>query len=141
MKRVTGIGGVFFKSKNPEKTKKWYKKHLGIESGKYGGTFEWRHAADKDRKGYTAWSVFKEDTEYLDPSEREFMINYRVDDLEKLLEVLEDEGVEIVGEIEAFEYGKFGWIMDPDGTKIELWEPNDKAYEEILEPEDRNLSS
>ncbi|MDZ7691346.1 MAG: VOC family protein [Balneolaceae bacterium] len=141
MKRVTGIGGVFFKSKNPGMTKKWYKKHLGIESGTYGGTFEWRHAVDKEKKGYTAWGPFNENTDYFDPSEREFMMNYRVADLEKLLETLKEEGVEVVGEIEEFEYGKFGWIVDPDGTKIELWEPNDAVYEDILESADRNLSS
>ena len=131
MKRVTGIGGVFFKSKDSQKTRAWYKKHLGIGSGEYGGTFEWRHAENKDKKGFTAWGPFKEDTEYFDPSEREFMINYRVDNLEKLIEVLKEEGVEVVGEIEEYEYGKFGWIIDPDGTKIELWEPNDEVYANI----------
>ncbi|MDR8393067.1 VOC family protein [Aliifodinibius sp. S!AR15-10] len=131
MKRVTGIGGVFFKSKDSKKTRAWYKKHLGIDSGEYGGTFEWRHSDDKDKKGFTAWGPFKDDTEYFDPSEREFMINYRVDDLEALIEVLKEEGVEIVGEIEEYEYGKFGWIIDPDGTKIELWEPNDEVYANI----------
>lgn len=140
MKRVTGIGGVFFKSKNSKKTREWYKKHLGIESGEYGGTFEWRHAEDKEKKGFTAWGPFKEDTEYFDPSKREFMINYRVDDLEKLLEKLKEERVEIIGEIEEYEYGKFGWIMGPDDTKIELWEPNDKEYDKIAD-EGLNKSS
>ncbi len=141
MKRVTGIGGIFFESSDPEKTKEWYKKHLGIKSGKFGGTFEWRKTEGKGKKGYTAWSPFTQDTEYFNPSEREFMINYRVDDLEELLRILEEEGVEVVGEIEEYEYGKFGWIIDPDGTKIELWEPNDKAYEEILDEESNNKSS
>lgn len=141
MKRVTGIGGVFFKSEDPERSKAWYKKHLGIESGQYGGVFEWRHAAEKEKKGYTAWGPFKKDTKYFDPSEREFMINYRVANLEKLLESLREEGVQVVGEIEEYEYGKFGWIIDPDGTKIELWEPKDIVYEAILEGADRNLSS
>lgn len=135
MKRVTGIGGIFFKSKNPEKTKEWYRKHLGIESGKYGGTFEWRHSADGTKKGFTVWSPFSENTEYFRPSEKEYMFNYRVDNLEKLLVALEEEGVEVVGEIEEYEYGKFGWIMDPDGTKVELWEPNDEVYEKIQEGE------
>lgn len=131
MKRVTGIGGLFFKSKNPKKSREWYRKHLGIQSGEYGGTFEWRYAEKEDQKGYTAWGPFRDDTEYFNPSEKEFMINYRVDDLEKLLEVLKEEGVEVVGEIERYDYGKFGWIMDPDGQKIELWEPNDQVYEKM----------
>lgn len=139
MKRVTGIGGVFFKSGDSKKTKAWYKQHLGIESGEYGGTFEWRHANSKDKKGFTAWGPFREDTDYFHPSERDFMINYRVDNLEKLLEVLKEEGVEVVGDIEEFEYGKFGWIMDLDGTKIELWEPVDEVYEKMQEG--RNPSS
>lgn len=131
MKRVTGIGGIFFKSKNPEHSRNWYRKHLGIENGKYGGTFEWRHADNPNKKGYTAWSIFDEQTSYTEPSTKEFMINYRVDDLEALLEVLKKEGVEVIGEIEDLEYGKFGWIMDPDGVKIELWEPNDAKYDKI----------
>jgi len=140
MKRVTGIGGLFFKCKDPQKTKAWYKKHLGINSGEYGGTFEWRHALDPDKKGFTAWSPFPEETEYFGPGEKEFMINYRVDDLEKLLTVLKEEEVEIIGEIEEFEYGKFGWIMDPNGIKIELWEPNDEVYEEITNEKESNKS-
>lgn len=135
MKRVTGIGGIFFKSENPEQTKEWYRKHLGIKSTKYGGTFEWRHAEDAKKKGFTAWGPFNKDTDYFLPSENEFMYNYRVDDLEKLLEVLKDEGVEIVGDMEVYDYGKFGWIMDLDGQKIELWEPNDKVYEKMAEEE------
>jgi len=130
-KRVTAIGGVFLKAKNPEETKKWYRKHLGIQSGKYGGTFEWRHAEDATKKGFTAWSIFKNDTDYTLPSTKDAMINYRVENLEELLATLKKEGVEIVGEMETFEYGKFGWIMDPNGYKIELWEPNDAEYDQI----------
>ena len=130
-KRVTGIGGVFLKAKDPEQTRQWYKRHLGIKSGKWGGTFEWRHADDPARTGYTAWSIFDEATDYTDPSEKDAMINYRVENLEELLKHLKEEGVEIVGEMESYEYGKFGWIMDPNGYKIELWEPNDDAYEDI----------
>lgn len=141
MKRVTGIGGIFFKSSNPEKTKEWYKKHLGINSDQYGGTFEWRHAEDVNKKGFTAWSVFSEDTDYLDPAEKEFMINYRVNDLEQLLKVLKEEGVEVIGEMEEYDYGKFGWIMDPNGIKIELWEPNDKVYEKMADKNASNKSS
>jgi predicted enzyme related to lactoylglutathione lyase len=138
-KRVTGIGGVFLKAKDPKGTQDWYKEHLGIESGKYGGTFEWRHAEDASKKGYTAWSIFDEKTEYTNPSKKDAMINYRVENLEELLKVLEAEGVEIVGEIEVLEYGKFGWIMDPNGYKIELWEPNDDEYDKIKG--ETNLSS
>lgn len=139
MKRVTGIGGIFFKCKDPKKTKDWYRKHLGIQSGEYGGTFEWRHAEDKSKKGYTAWGPFSADTEYFRPSENDFMYNYRVADLEKLLKALKEEGVTVVGEIEEYEYGKFGWIMDPDGQKIELWEPNDEVYENMAD-EDNNAN-
>ena len=141
MKRVTGIGGIFFKTDDPEKTKEWYKKHLGIKSGEYGGTFEWRHANEKDKMGYTAWSPFSKDSDYFDPGKQEFMVNYRVKNLEKLLEVLEEEGVEIIGEMQEFEYGKFGWIMDPNGLKIELWEPNDVIYENMVVDTESNKSS
>lgn len=130
-KRVTGIGGVFLKAKDPKTTRDWYREHLGIESGKYGGTFEWRHAEHPDKKGYTAWSMFDENTEYTNPSKKDAMVNYRVENLEELLKILEEEGVEIIGEMEVFEYGKFGWIMDPNGYKIELWEPNDEEYDKI----------
>ncbi|WP_249067071.1 VOC family protein [Halalkalibaculum roseum] len=141
MKRVTGIGGVFFKSENPEKSKEWYRKHLGIQSGQYGGTFEWRHAEDEKKKGFTAWGPFDKDTDYFAPSKKDFMYNYRVDDLEALLKVLEEEGVEVVGEMEVYDYGKFGWIMDPDGQKIELWEPNDSVYENMADEENNTNKS
>ncbi|HET8864410.1 MAG TPA: VOC family protein [Gracilimonas sp.] len=138
-KRVTGLGGIFFKSEDPKASKEWYKKHLGIDNGQYGGTFEWRHAEDPNKKGFTAWSVFDHKTEYTDPSTKDFMINYRVENLEELLKTLRKEGVEVVGEMEVFEYGKFGWIMDPNGIKIELWEPNDEEYDKIKG--ETNLSS
>lgn len=130
-RKVTGIGGIFLKASDPESTREWYKKHLGIKSGKYGGTFEWRHADNPTKKGFTAWSIFDKNTEYTLPSDKDAMINYRVENLEELLKELKNEGVEIVGEMESYEYGKFGWIMDPNGYKIELWEPNDEAYDEI----------
>lgn len=120
MKRVTGIGGVFFKSSNPEALAEWYQKHLGIEMQFGTGTaFEWGGPI----KGSTVWSIFKQETKYLDPSTSPFMINYRVENLEALIEILREEGVEIVGDIKIEEYGKFGWILDPDDNKIELWEP------------------
>ncbi len=130
-KRVTGIGGVFLKAKDPDATKKWYSDHLGIKSGQWGGTFEWRHAETPSKKGFTAWSIFDETTEYTNPSQKDVMINYRVENLEELLTVLKKEGIEIIGEMEVFEYGKFGWIMDPNGYKIELWEPIDDEYDKI----------
>jgi predicted enzyme related to lactoylglutathione lyase len=127
-KRVTGLGGVFFKSTNPAALKQWYKEHLEIDSGEHGAMFNWRHHDDPAKEGNTVWSVFPDDTAYFKPGTREFMFNYRVEDLEELLKVLKKEGVEIVGEIEEYPYGKFGWIMDPDGNKIELWEPlNEKT--------------
>ncbi len=125
MKRVIGIGGIFFKSKNPEKAREWYKNHLGIESDQYGGMFQWRKYHAPEKTGCTVWSPFPEDTDYFNPSEKPCMFNYRVADLEKLLEALNREGIEQVGEMQTYDYGKFAWIMDPDGNKIELWEPVD----------------
>lgn len=130
--RVKAIGGVFFKSEDPEAMKSWYKEHLGIQTGEYGSTFGWRHFNDKEQKGYTAWCPFNEDTKYFQPSEKSFMINYRVDDLEGLIENLRESGVKIVGEIENYEYGKFAHIMDPEGNKIELWESDDEEFGKIL---------
>ncbi len=125
MKRVTGLGGIFFKSNNPEKIKEWYSKHLGIKTDDYGGMFEWRDIDNPEKKCITAWNPFEAQTEYFNPSNKQFMFNYRVENLVELLNVLKEEGVEIVGEIEEYDYGKFGWIMDPEGNKIELWEPMD----------------
>lgn len=126
MKRVTGIGGIFFKTKDPQKSKNWYQNHLGIESDQYGATFKWLEKENPEQEGNTVWNAFPEDTTYFNPSEQEFMVNYRVDDLEVLLTSLKEEGVTIVGEMQSFEYGKFAWILDPDGYKIELWEPVDE---------------
>jgi predicted enzyme related to lactoylglutathione lyase len=125
MKRVTGLGGIFFKSNDPAKIKEWYNKHLGIETDEYGGMFTWRDKDNPDKKCLTAWSPFAEQTDYFNPSNKQFMFNYRVENLVELLKVLKEEGVEVVGEIEEYDYGKFGWIMDPEGNKIELWEPVD----------------
>jgi predicted enzyme related to lactoylglutathione lyase len=133
MKRVIGIGGVFFKTKNPQHTREWYAQHLGIVSDQYGATFEWRKAHEPDKKGFTAWSPFSENTQYFQPSESELMVNYRVENLEALLEALRTEGVQIVGDMEVHDYGKFAWILDPDGRKVELWEANDEVFETILQ--------
>ena len=124
-KRVTGIGGFFFKSKDPEILKQWYGKHLGLPVDQYGCTFKWKDEDGNDC--LTQWGPFKEDTKYFDPSRKQFMMNFRVENLVELLEALKAEGVTIVGEIEEYDYGKFGWILDPDGNKIELWEPIDSA--------------
>lgn len=122
MKRVTAIGGIFFKCKEPEQVNEWYKNHLGVETSPYGAKFDWK-AVDSDKKGYTLWSPFKESTQYFEPSSKEFMINYHVADIEALVEELKKEGVTILDEIATYEYGKFVHIMDPEGNKIELFEP------------------
>ena len=132
MKKVTGIGGIFFKCKDPNKMKEWYSKNLGLQTDKYGTTFEWRQGADSSKKGFTQWSPFNETTKYFEPSEKDFMINYRVEDLEALVEQLKKDGVNIVDKIESFEYGKFVHIVDPEGNKIELWEPNDIEYDKLV---------
>lgn len=124
-KRVTGLGGFFFKTKNPDEIKNWYKTHLGIPTDSHGWSFWWKDKEGKDCM--TQWSPFKEDTDYFQPSEKQFMMNFRVENLKELLVELEKEGVTIVGEVEEYDYGKFGWILDPEGNKIELWEPVDKA--------------
>jgi len=130
MKRVTGLGGVFFKTTDPKKMKEWYGKHLGLPVDEYGASFRWLDVNDKEAKvpALTAWSPFKDDTTYFAPSEKPFMFNYRVENLVELLKVLKEEGVQVVGEVEEFSYGKFAWIMDPEGNKIELWEPKDDGF-------------
>lgn len=125
-KRVTGIGGFFFKTKDPKKIKDWYNTHLGLNTDEYGCTFWWKD--EEGKKCSTQWSPFKEDAKYFEPSKKEFMMNFRVNDLEGLLNVLKKEGVTIVGEIEKYDYGNFGWILDPEGNKIELWEPIDNVF-------------
>jgi predicted enzyme related to lactoylglutathione lyase len=125
MKRVTGIGGVFFKSEDPAKLKAWYERHLGIKDG-----FTWLDPDDRESKvaAHTAWGVFENNSDYFLPSNRSYMFNYRVAHLESLLKVLRDEGVTLIGEVETYSYGKFAWVMDPDGNKIELWEPRDDGF-------------
>jgi len=125
--RVTGIGGFFFKAEDTKKLVVWYGKHLGLKTDEYGSTFWWKDNAGNDCS--TQWSPFAEDTNYFEPSKKQFMQNFRVVDLEKLLEYLLREGVTIIGEMETYDYGKFGWILDLEGNKIELWEPIDKAFQ------------
>jgi predicted enzyme related to lactoylglutathione lyase len=125
MKRVTGIGGIFFKSDDPKNLYAWYEKHLGIEASAdgTGATFEWRDAQSPETKGMTVWSIFPRISKYVGADSQSVMINYRVDNLDALLEALKAEGVEIDPHREDYEYGRFAWVTDPDGNRIELWEP------------------
>ena len=124
-KRVTGIGGIFFKCKNPKKMNEWYRKHLGLNTTDYGASFEWYQSPDSTKKGLTQWNTFIETTTYFAPSTKDFMINYRVDNLVELIELLKKENVTIVDKMEVYDYGKFVHIMDTEGNKIQLWEPID----------------
>ncbi len=130
-KKVTGIGGVFFKCKDPKKVREWYSSNLGLNTNQYGSVFEWRQGDDTTKKGFTQWSPFGEKTKYFEPSTKDFMINYRVENLEALVEQLIKNGVTITDKIESVEYGKFVHILDIEGNKIELWEPNDVEYEKL----------
>lgn len=130
-KKVTGIGGIFFKCKDPAKVREWYRTHLGLQTNKYGTVFEWRQGADTTRKGFTQWSPFKETTTYFQPSTKDFMINYRVENMDGLVRDLRDGGVTVLDTIETYEYGKFVHILDVEGNKVELWEPNDIEYEKM----------
>lgn len=124
MKRVTGIGGVFFKCKDPQAMKQWYEKHLGIPQDPYGYTFKWYEQRDSDLVGRTVWSPFPEGTDYFGDPGQQVMINYRVDDIERLVEQLRQEGVTIVDDIQDYEgIGKFIHILDGEGNRIELWQP------------------
>ena len=133
LKKVTGIGGIFFKCKDPEKMREWYKTHLGLNTNQYGAVFEWRQGADTTKKGFTQWSPFSEKTKYFEPSTKDFMINYRVENLEALVDQLKKDSVTIVDKIETVDYGKFVHIIDVEGNKIELWEPNDIEFEKLGE--------
>jgi predicted enzyme related to lactoylglutathione lyase len=121
MKRVTGIGGIFFKAKDPDKLREWYRQHLGIESEKWGFAFQWSDDPKRDG-GVTAWNIFPDSTKYFDPSTQPFMINFRVANLEELVTALRAEGVD-VPKTDDSEFGKFAWVMDPEGNRVELWEP------------------
>lgn len=131
LKRATSIGGIFFKCNEPKKVREWYAKHLGLNVNQYGSVFEWRHATDSAKKGFTQWSPFKNTTKYFEPSTKDFMINYRVADLGALIGELKKEGVTILDTMASYEYGKFVHILDLEGNKIELWEPNDIIYEKM----------
>jgi lactoylglutathione lyase len=123
MKKVTGLGGIFFKCDDPKMMKDWYAQNLGLEDKGYGATFEWRHNDDPDKKGLTIWSTFPADTKYFEPSKKDFMINYRVENIEALVDELKQKGVTFIDELQNQDYGKFVHILDPEGNNIELWEP------------------
>jgi predicted enzyme related to lactoylglutathione lyase len=124
MKRVTGIGGIFFKAKDPKGLQDWYARHLGIDVQPWGGAaFDWTDEAGKPVGGTTAWNIVSDDGDSFAPGTASFMVNYRVADLRGLLEALKDEGCEVLGEAEESDYGVFGWVLDPEGNKVELWEP------------------
>jgi len=126
--RVTGIGGIFFFSKNPKETNEWYGKNLGLAIDEWGSPFEFRNANRPEEINYLRWSPFDEKTDYFKPSDKHFMINYRVNNMEGLVKKLRDNGVTILDDIQEYEYGKFVHIMDNEGNKIELWEPIDSVF-------------
>ena len=126
MRRVTGIGGIFFKAKDAAALRAWYKKHLGIDVQDWGGAaFRWMDEAGQPTTGTTVWSIGPADGDYFAPSKSSFMINYRVSDLQAVLHALRAEGCNVIDKTDDSEYGKFGWVTDPEGNKIELWQPPD----------------
>jgi predicted enzyme related to lactoylglutathione lyase len=124
MKRVTGIGGIFFKAKDPSAMHAWYRQHLGIDVQPWGGAaFDWTDADGKPTGGTTAWSIAPGNTDQFAPGTASFMVNYRVDDLHALVAALRSEACNVLDKIDESEYGKFAWVIDPEGNKVELWEP------------------
>jgi catechol 2,3-dioxygenase-like lactoylglutathione lyase family enzyme len=122
MKRVTGIGGIFFKAADPKALAAWYRDHLGIDVGDWNGAlFPW--GGEGSEAGFTVWSPFAQDTDYMAPSSSSFMINFRVHDLHALLAALRSEGCAVDDKVDESEYGMFGWVLDPEGNRVELWEP------------------
>ena len=130
MKKVTGLGGVFFKCENPQIMNEWYAKNLGLATSEYGTTFEWRQADNPAKIGSTVWCAFPQDTKYFNPSAKPFMINYRVENIAALVEELKKDNVTIVDEVVEYEYGKFVHVLDPEGNIIELWEPKGEVDED-----------
>jgi predicted enzyme related to lactoylglutathione lyase len=126
--RVTGIGGIFFKCKDPGMMRDWYSKNLGLVTNDYGSLFEFRLADNPQEVGYLQWSPFSEKTKYFDPSTKDMMINYRVEGIEALVAQLKESGATVLDSIETVEYGKFVHLLDPEGNKIELWEPIDSVF-------------
>lgn len=131
MAKVTGVGGIFFKARDLDSLRNWYQDYLGVPFDKEGGwSFFWRELNQPQHVGRTVWGPFPAETTYFDPSQSRFMFNFRVDDLDELLEQLRRAGVPVEERIEEYEYGRFGWIMDPEGNKIELWEPRNEEGQE-----------
>lgn len=124
MKRVTGIGGVFFSANDPVTLRAWYKQHLGVDVQDWGGAaFTWSDAEGEPTHGSTVWCISANDGKHFAPSKASFMVNYRVEDLDALLQLLRDEGCNVLEKADDSEYGKFGWVIDPEGNKVELWQP------------------
>lgn len=122
--RVLGIGGIFFKGRDPERLRDWYRRHLGLEVADWGGVvFEGMTASPAGRQATTVWNIFPASTTYFEPSQAAFMINYRVEDLDQVLAALRSEGCQVEDRVESSEYGRFGWVLDPEGNRLELWEP------------------
>jgi predicted enzyme related to lactoylglutathione lyase len=124
MKRVTGIGGIFFKAKDAPALRAWYQRHLGIDVQAWGGAaFRWVDAQGEPMAGSTIWSIGPADGDYFAPSQSSFMVNYRVDDVRALAQALKDEGCQVIDKIDESEFGIFAWVIDPEGNKVELWQP------------------
>lgn len=129
--RATSIGGIFFKAKDPKALKQWYADYLGMRMVESGTNFEWRQGADSTKKGYTLWAPFRETTKYFQPSEKQFMINYRVEGLDMLLKKMKEHGILPTDSVERSSYGNFVHVMDPEGNKLELWEADDVGYSKL----------
>jgi predicted enzyme related to lactoylglutathione lyase len=124
MKRVTGIGGIFLKAKDAPALRAWYQRHLGIDVQVWGGAaFDWTGPDGQPIGGTTAWSIAAQESDQFAPSTASFMVNYRVDDLHGLVAALKAEGCNVLDKVDDSEYGKFGWVIDPEGNKVELWQP------------------
>jgi predicted enzyme related to lactoylglutathione lyase len=131
---ITGIGGIFFHSERPEELRRWYHSHLNLVTDEYGAVFEFRNASDPGMINYLRWSAFEKTSEYFTPSEKPFMINYRVRHLEEVVKELTTNGITVLDQIAEYEYGKFVHLMDPEGNKVELWEPNDQFFTQMGGP-------
>ena len=132
--KVIGVGGIFFKAKKPSRLREWYRKHLSFNLNPYGSSFEFRNAKNPDKIQYFLWSVFKNDTDYFSPSKKDFMINFRVENIEKTVDYLREVGTEIIDEISSYPYGKFVHILDPEGNAIELLEANNDFFSDLMGP-------
>jgi len=129
--RITGIGGVFFVSEKPDSLQKWYKEKMGLKTDDYGAVFEFRNALDRNELNYLRWSVFKKGNDYMKPGKADMMMNYRVNDLESYVRLLQSKGVLFLDSIQRFDFGKFIHLLDADSNKIELWEPVDSVLTKI----------